>query len=325
MEAVAGMSSVTEIEKEITMSPEEIETTLQTIAEGFKRWPNAPILHRPDEVGLEYQDVFFPSEDGVPLEGWFIPRTGSDKIVIANHPRWFNRSGLPSHLEPWIRFGGATGNDFEVNFIPDYEILHNAGYNVLAYDMRNFGHSGKANDGVFSVGRYESRDVIGSLQYVRSRTDTGNMTIGLFSRCAGGNATFYAMQRRPEVFDGVRCLVCPQPLSPGIALERALERLGIPAHHLSDLEERIRLQTSFTLDQFSPVHWAKSVGIPTFLYQVRDDLYTRPSDVQSMFDNIPIAQKRLLWIEGTTRRWDGYTYFQREPQQMLDWFSRFVV
>lgn len=51
--------------------------------------------------------------------------------------------------------------------------------------------------------------------------------------------------------------------------------------------------------------------IPTFLYQVRDDLYTRPDDIQAMFDNIPIANKKLHWIEGTTRRWDGYTYFLR--------------
>lgn len=77
------------------------------------------------------------------------------------------------------------------------------------------------------------------------------------------------------------------------------------------LNDRVRLQTSCTLDQFSPVPWAKSLMIPTFLYQVRDDLYTRPDDIQAMFDNIPIANKKLHWIEGTTRRWNGYTYFQR--------------
>lgn len=306
------------------MTPDRISTTLQAIAEGFRSWPNAPIMHWPGEAGLAWEDVSFPSEDGVPLEGWFIPRPGSDKIVIANHPRWFNRAGLPSHLEPWSRFGGATGNDFEVNFVPDYKILHDAGYNVLAYDMRNFGHSGTANGGVFSVGRYESRDVIGSLRYVRSRADTSGMAVGLFSRCAGGNATFFAMERCPAAFTGVRCVVSPQPLSSGVALERALERLGIPQSHFSDLNERIRLQTSFTIDQFSPVPWAKSVTVPTFLYQVRDDLYTRPSDIQAMFGNMPVAEKKLHWIDGTTRRWDGYTYFQREPRQVLDWFARFM-
>jgi hypothetical protein len=30
----------------------------------------------------------------------------------------------------------SSGNDVEVNLVPDYKILHDAGYNVLAYDLR---------------------------------------------------------------------------------------------------------------------------------------------------------------------------------------------
>ena len=65
--------------------------------------------------------------------------------------------------------------------------------------------------------------------------------------------------------------------------------------------------------------------IPTFLYQVRDDPHTRPSDIQEMFDNIPVREKKLHRIDGTTRRWDGYTRFQREPRQMPVWFARFMA
>ncbi|WP_437292327.1 alpha/beta hydrolase family protein [Sorangium sp. So ce406] len=306
------------------MAQTQIEKVLQTIADSFRVSLRSPILHSPAEHALTYEDVTFPSQDGVPLEGWFIPASGSDKIIIANHPRWFSRSGLPSHLEPWRSLGAATGNDFEVNFVPDYKILHDAGYNVLAYDLRNFGHSGAANGGIFTVGRFEARDVIGSLSYVRSRRDLRDMAIGLFSRCVGCNATMFAMTKHPEAFDGVRCMVSPQPLSGRVALERALERLGIPADRIDDLEERIRLHTSFKLDDFSPVPWAKSVMVPTLLYQVRDDLYTRPDDVQAIYDNIPIVQKKLFWIEGTTRRWDGYTYFAKDPSQMLEWFDTYM-
>lgn len=302
----------------------ETERKLDLIAEGFVSWPRAPLLHWPDEAGLEFETVFFPSEDGVPLEGWFIPRPGSDRVVICNHPRWFNRAGLPSHLEPWKSFGGSAGNDFEVNFVPDYRLLHDAGYHVLAYDMRNFGHSGAANGGIFTAGIYESRDVIGSLAYIRGRADTRELRISLFSRCMGGNATMYAMTRRPDVFDGVRCMVSPQPLSPGVALSRALERLGIDADAMPALDEKIRLKTSYRIAQFSPVPWAANVRIPTFLYQVLDDVYTRPADIQAMFDAIPVQEKKLSWIPGTTRRWDGYTHFQRQPEEILDWFARYL-
>jgi uncharacterized protein len=41
-----------------------------------------------------------------------------------------------------------------------------------------------------------------------------------------------------------------------------------------------------------------------FLYQVRGDILTDPSDVQAMFDNVPVAEKKLQWIQRATARWD---------------------
>lgn len=60
---------------------------------------------------------------------------------------------------------------------------------------------------------------------------------------------------------------------------------------------------------------AKSVTIPTFLYQVRDDLMTRPSDIQAMYDNIPVEDKKLLWIDGSTARRDGCLYPWSPPSR----------
>ncbi|SHW45329.1 Uncharacterised protein [Mycobacteroides abscessus subsp. abscessus] len=39
-----------------------------------------------------------------------------------------------------------------MNFLPEYKALHDAGYNVLAYDMRNHGMSGQGNGGVAGIG-----------------------------------------------------------------------------------------------------------------------------------------------------------------------------
>jgi uncharacterized protein len=75
------------------------------------------------------------------------------------------RAGRRSRRAPWSCSGGGEPT------VPDLRILHDAGYNVLTYDLRNLGHSG-----------------------------------------AGCNATFYAMTTHPEAFDGVRCLVGPQPI-----------------------------------------------------------------------------------------------------------------
>ena len=147
------------------LTGEQIDRIVQAMADSFGQQLRSPILHWPSEQGQDYQDVTFPALDGVPLEGWFIPASGSDKLIIANHPMGFSRAGITAHLEPWKSVWALSGNDFEVNLVPDYKILHDAGYNVLAYDLRNFGLSGAANGGIASSGIFEARDVAGSLAY----------------------------------------------------------------------------------------------------------------------------------------------------------------
>jgi pimeloyl-ACP methyl ester carboxylesterase len=304
------------------LTGEQVDRILQATADSFAQQLRSPILHWPSEQGLEYEDVTFQATDGVPLEGWFIPAPESDKLIIANHPMGFSRAGIPAHLEPWKSIWALSGNDIEVNLVPDYKILHDAGYNVLAYDLRNFGLSGAANGGIASSGIFEARDVAGSLAYARSRQDTGGMTIGLFSRCLGCSSTFAAMAQFPAAFDGVRCLVGPQPVTMKTIVQRRLALLGVPADRIDDLEQRVIVRTSIGFARRAPREWARNVRVPTFLYQVRDDVLTEPADVQAMFDNIPVADKKLAWIQGTTRRWDGYLEFQRHPEPMLEWFAQ---
>jgi len=306
------------------MTENEIAQRFESIARGFRDQVRSPILATPASVGLGFEDVTVPSEDGVPLEAWFIPCEGSSKLVIANHPRWFNRYGLPAQLEPWKSMFAPTGNDFEVSFIPDYKILHDAGYNVLVYDFRNHGHSGSGNGGLVTNGIFESRDVIGSLHYARSRSDLRQMSVGLFSRCLGCSSSITAMSRRPDRFADVQCMVGCQPLAVRTIMERTLQNAGIPPARIEDLERQIELVTSFALDDLSPVRAAAAVDVPTFLYQVRDDKMLDASVVQTIFDAIRTPEKKLHWIVGTTRRWDGYTFFAREPKMFLDWFARYM-
>ena len=95
----------------------------------------SPILRRPDDYGMNYEDVSFISTDGIVLEGWYIPaKNKSNKIVICNHFSPGNRYGYAGHIKPWKGAGG-----FEVNFLPKYKALTDAGYNDV--DSTNFGRS----------------------------------------------------------------------------------------------------------------------------------------------------------------------------------------
>jgi hypothetical protein len=83
------------------LTADQIDRILNQMADSFGQQLRSPIWHSPSDASLDYEDVTFPSLDGVPLEGWFIPAPGSNKIIIANHPMGFSRSGIPAHLEPW--------------------------------------------------------------------------------------------------------------------------------------------------------------------------------------------------------------------------------
>ena len=77
------------------MNDEESTRLIQNVANGFRLQPRAPILGTPADENLEDQKRDILLEDGVPLEAWVIPRNGSDKLIIVNHPRYFNRYGFP--------------------------------------------------------------------------------------------------------------------------------------------------------------------------------------------------------------------------------------
>lgn len=284
------------------------------MADFFAKSYRTPVLRRPDEYGMAYEDVFFPSLDGVTLEGWFIPGK-SDRLVICNHFMPGNRYGYPGHMEPWKNFGG-----FEVNFLPQYKALHEAGYNVLAYDLRNHGRSGTGNGGLVGIGLLEYRDVIGSLRYAKLRHDTAAMKTSLLSVCLGANSTIVAMAKHPEEFQHIYSMIALQPVSARPFVERGAEAAGV-AEGPELFDQAVFKLTGFHMDELSPIPYAHAVTVPTLVMQVHDDVLTKPSDVQTIYDKISAKEKQLFWIEGTTLRFEGYNYLGRNPQLMLDWFG----
>ena len=124
------------------------------------------MLRTPDEYGLEYEEVSFRTADGIEISGWFMPGS-SNRVVISNHFSPGNKYGFAGHLEG-LDFAGG----FEVNFLPRHKALVDAGYSVLAYDLRGHGGSGDGEGAISGVGYYEWQEVLASLDYVRTREDT---------------------------------------------------------------------------------------------------------------------------------------------------------
>jgi pimeloyl-ACP methyl ester carboxylesterase len=299
----------------------KLHPMIEQYANLFKTGARTPVLRRPSDYGMEYEDVFFPALDGVPLEAWFIP-ANSDKLLIVNHPMTCNRYGFPGHLPPWnTMFGG-----FEVNFLPELKHLHDAGYNILTYDLRNCGLSGEANGGISGLGLLECRDVVGSLRYAKSRKDLASMTTGLFSRCMGGNSTIIAMAKWPDEFTHIKALVLLNVVSGKTFIERGAENVGgDPVEATKMLDERLRQLTGFRLDEETPLPYAKHVKVPTLMAQLRRDFLVHAErDGQAIFDALGAQEKELLWIDKSNQRFYAYNHFGQHPERLLGWFAKYM-
>ena len=297
---------------------EETQEKIKGFAQGMVKFTRTPILKTPADYDLEYEELFFHAMDGITLEAWFIPAKNSNKLIICNHPGTMSRYGYPGHLEPWSSF-----NPIEVELIKIYKNLHDAGYNVLTYDMRNHGRSAAAHDGIGGYGLFEYRDVIGAMQYVQTNKKLKDMEVGLFNPCAGGNAAMIAISKHPEYFKNVKAFVCPQPTSGEYTLRTIAKLYGL-GDYIEEIDFEMIKEGGFSSKDLTPHPHVQNVNIPTFIIQVKDDVWTVPDDVQNIFDAIPTKEKKLFWIEGTTQRFDGYNYFGKNPEQMIEWFDKYM-
>ena len=301
--------------------PEKMQVIKYLAEFAVKPMFRTPLFIQLEEWGItDYENITFPSLDGTPLEGWWLKAKNSDKLIIGNHPMPMSRAGFCGHFgEPWSRV-----DDIKIDFVRMWAHLVNAGYHVVVYDLRNHGTSSAANGGVCGIGRYEWRDCVGAKTFVDNHPILGTMEMALFSQCTGANAQFEALYRRPELFKSIKCMLAPLAVSME-ALMGAFAKLQGVEQYMDVLDfEQIKLG-GLPNKEMNPQFFASAVTMPTFMMQVRDDAWTdNPRDGQKTFDLLGTDEKELFWIEGTKRRFDGYNYFGEKPEQMLDWFERYL-
>lgn len=127
------------------------------------------------ELGLAYEDVTFPTTDGLSLRGWFIPAAQADA--------------------PAILYAPATGHDQRsgLSLVPEF---HQAGYHVLLFSYRGHAQS-DGTRGRFTYGDAESRDVDAAVAYLdRVR---GIRHIGVVGHSAGAVSAILSAARNPLI------------------------------------------------------------------------------------------------------------------------------
>jgi len=142
-------------------------------------YPDRIARGTPADNGLSFEDVWFSSDDGVRLHGWFLPAAGG------------SARGTVLHLHG--NAGNITGHYEFIRWLPA------AGFNVLTFDYRGYGRSSGRVTREGTV-----RDALAALDYLRGRADIDAGRICLFGQSVGGAVAAVVTARRKAE---VRCVV----------------------------------------------------------------------------------------------------------------------
>ena len=135
-------------------------------------FPAKEIKRTPEYLGLNYEDVYFKTEDGLKLNGWFIESKKRGKVLLYSHGNGGNISHRIDLIDIYIR----------------------AGYSVFIYDYRGYGKSeGKPNEkGTYLDGEAAWNYLINEKKYEPKDIILLGRSIG------GGIATYLAVHRKPS-------------------------------------------------------------------------------------------------------------------------------
>jgi fermentation-respiration switch protein FrsA (DUF1100 family) len=138
---------------------------------GMIFYPSSRLDATPRDWGLDYQDVWLETEDGLRLHGWYIPHTGSERVLLFFH----GNAGNISHRGESVA------------------IFHRLGLSVLIIDYRGYGRSEGApsEDGL-------TRDARAAWQWLTVDQGVDAARILLFGRSLGATvAANLAGETRP--------------------------------------------------------------------------------------------------------------------------------
>jgi uncharacterized protein len=269
-----------------------------------------PLRRTPANLGLPYEDVRFPADDGLDLQGWFVPaaQTPAPAVVLV-------------HGWPWNRHGNQAGisgiPDQNVDMLEPAAALREAGFNVLLFDLRNHGESAAAPP--VTIGVNEARDFIGAVSFLRRRPEVDPERIGALGYSMGANTVMYGIPRCQPI----RAAMLVQPTNAGIfARNLVRQTIGPPGPLLLGIGGLLhQAMGAPPLDTIDPVVPAALLGATVAQYIQGDgDPWGTMADVTGMVKATPHALP--LIVAPATDRYDGYRYVNNHIPEVLAFFQR---
>jgi fermentation-respiration switch protein FrsA (DUF1100 family) len=138
----------------------------------FLYHPTPDVLFTPGELGMDFEEALFTTQDGLELSGWYIPNEGAELTLLFCH--------------------GNAGNI--THRLDSVNIFRELGVNCFIFDYRGYGNSeGKPTE----EGTY--LDAKAAFEWLRENKKAGAHNVIIFGRSLGASiATQLASQVKPR-------------------------------------------------------------------------------------------------------------------------------
>jgi pimeloyl-ACP methyl ester carboxylesterase len=253
-------------------------------------------VHTMDEYGLDGSCMAFTSNDGMDLQGVWIPATDSDKAVIILH-------------------GHGGSYDYDLYRAP---ALQQAGFNVLLFDFRAHGRSeGKR----MTYGFDEQRDVLGAIKFLHLQ---GMHHIGLLGFSYGGMVAMLVTPNCPDI-QAVISDGGPARIRTAIAVRG--REMGLPVWVSKSIAWLILNLTSLRLRvnlfDYEPIRWVGKISPrPIFFIHGDQDQYLPDFDELYAVANDPKELWRLSDAGHTTA---SQLYPEEHAHRVIEFFQRTLI
>ena len=237
---------------------------------------------------------------------------GKHEFIVKGLPRTNSPPATVKELGTIVVLHGYSLN--KETMLPWAFVLAQAGYRVVLVDLR--GH-GQSTGDTFSCGKYETRDLVQALDYLRGRGVCGDK-VGVLGLSFGANLALYWAARDPRV----KTVVAIAPYDrPEQAFERFAHEMKLPVSHKS-LEKALTLSANKLDLNWSD--WSGEAAMrqqkqPVLLIGGEKDKISPPSDLEALKQAAPPGSRTIM-IATANHFTVGYSFEQlSEPIKL--WFE----
>lgn len=248
----------------------------------------------PDRYGLPYEDVSFASRYKVMLRGWWIPAPNPKGTIIFCHGQ-----------------NGSMEGD-----LPQAVAFHQAGYNVLMFNLRAHGTS-EGNTVTFGV--FEKEDLLGAIDFLTVEKDITQVAILGMSMGAGVAMIAAALS------DKVKVLILDGIFERFAGVVEAAIGTYLPLPLAKAVTQLVILGatilTNTRMYQVSPKLWAKHLDhVPVLFIHAENDQFITQAEVERLAADLNGAYK--IWVaKGSQHRRGFYDHPAEYNAQVLGWLK----